>query len=59
VFTVLEFPHVRPIVYNELLDGAVYVQDSDGVAAYNMVAEELQNLALPHDESVTLIASMI
>lgn len=58
-FSILEFPHVRPIVYNELLDGAVYVQDPDGVAAYNMAAENLEDVALPHDESVALIRSLV
>ncbi len=58
-FVVLEFAEVRPIAYNEMFDGAVYVQDPDSVSTYTMVAENLRQVALPPDESVALVRSLM
>lgn len=58
-FFILEFAQSRSIVYNELIEGAVYVQDPDGVATYSMVADNLQRVALDPADSVALIKSLI
>lgn len=57
-FVVLDFTDVRPIAYTELLDGAMYVQDPDGVRTYNMVADNLRQAALSPTASLTLIREM-
>ncbi|WP_434741077.1 helix-turn-helix domain-containing protein [Micromonospora sp. SH-82] len=54
-FVVLDFAHVRPIAYTELLDGAMYVQDPDGVRTYSMVSDNLRQVALSPAESRALI----
>lgn len=58
-FVVLDFENVRSIGYVELHDGSVYLQDSDQVQTYRMVAENLQRVALGPERSVALIQSMI
>ncbi len=56
---VLDFETVRSIGYVELIDGAVYLQDSDQVLTYTMVAKNLARTALSPERSVELIESMI
>ncbi|RQX15485.1 transcriptional regulator [Micromonospora ureilytica] len=57
-FVLLDFVHVRPIAYTEVLDGAMYVQDPDGVRTYNMVADNLRQVALSPAESRALIREL-
>ncbi|MGW0433793.1 helix-turn-helix domain-containing protein [Micromonospora sp. NPDC003197] len=57
-FVVLDFTHVRPIAYTEVLDGAMYVQDPDGVRTYSMVADNLRQVALSPAESRALIREL-
>lgn len=57
-FTVLDFGRVRPIAYTELLDGAMYVQDPDGVRTYKMVADDLRQVALSPADSRALIREL-
>ncbi|MDG4789180.1 DUF5753 domain-containing protein [Micromonospora sp. WMMD1102] len=57
-FVVLEFGHVRPIAYSELLDGAMYVQDPDGVRTYSMVGDNLRQVALSPADSRALIREL-
>lgn len=54
-FVVLDFDRVRPVAYTEVLDGAVYVQDPDGVQTYRMVADNLRQTARSPAESLALI----
>lgn len=58
-FVVLEFDQVRPVVYAELQDGAMYVQHPGEVDTYRESARSLEEVALPPDESVRLIADLI
>jgi transcriptional regulator with XRE-family HTH domain len=58
-FVVLDFETVRSIGYVELLDGAVYLQDSEHVLTYTMEAKRLARTALSPERSVELIESMI
>lgn len=57
-FVLLDFVSVRPIAYTEVLDGAMYVQDPDGVRTYNMVADNLRQVALLPAESRALIREL-
>ncbi|QKW15665.1 helix-turn-helix transcriptional regulator [Verrucosispora sp. NA02020] len=57
-FVLLDFAHVRPIAYTEVLDGAMYVQDPDGVRTYKMVADNLRQVALSPAESRALIREL-
>lgn len=57
-FVLLDFTHVRPIAYTEVLDGAMYVQDPDGVRTYSMVADNLRQVALSPAESLALIREL-
>lgn len=57
-FIVLDFESVRSIAYAELHDGAVYIQDSEQVRSYTLVAENLQRVALGPEQSIKLIRSM-
>jgi hypothetical protein len=45
----------EPIAYSELIDGAMYVQDPDGVRTYSMVADNLRQVALSPADSRALI----
>lgn len=58
-FVVLEFDQVRPVVYAEMQDGAMYVQHPGEVDTYRESARSLEEVALPPDESVRLIADLI
>jgi transcriptional regulator with XRE-family HTH domain len=58
-FVVMEFDQVRPVVYAELQDGAMYVQHPGEVDTYRGSARSLEEVALPPDESVRLIADLI
>ncbi|MFI1193899.1 DUF5753 domain-containing protein [Micromonospora sp. NPDC020750] len=57
-FVVLDFAHVRPIAYTGGLDGAMYVQDPDGVRTHNVVADNLRQVALSPAESRALIREL-
>ncbi|WP_219414968.1 helix-turn-helix domain-containing protein [Pseudonocardia nigra] len=58
-FVLLDFESARPICYVELKDGAVYLQESDQVSTYRMVASDLQQVALGPEQSVALIEAML
>ncbi|WP_326552686.1 helix-turn-helix domain-containing protein [Micromonospora sp. NBC_01813] len=57
-FVVLDFDRVRPIAYTELVDGAMYIQDPDGVRTYTMVADNLRQAALSPADSRALIREL-
>lgn len=58
-FTLLQFSQVRPIVYVELSDSALYLQDPDDTSAYTMSAESLVGAALDWRDTRSLITSLI
>jgi transcriptional regulator with XRE-family HTH domain len=58
-FVVLEFDQVRPIVYAELQDGAMYVQHPGEVDTYRESARNLEEVALPPDDSIRFIADLM
>jgi transcriptional regulator with XRE-family HTH domain len=49
----------KPVVYVELKDGAVYLQESEQTAAYTMVAHDLQQVALSPEQSRGAISEML
>lgn len=58
-FFMLEFEQARPIVFSELHDGGVYLQDQEQVRSYKLSSENLQQVALGPEKSVELLQSMI
>jgi transcriptional regulator with XRE-family HTH domain len=59
-FTYLDFGEaVRPVVYIEHKDGAVYLQEPDQVTAYSMVANDLAQVAMSPEQSREHIAAML
>jgi hypothetical protein len=58
-FTILSFRNVRSIAFVEHRDGGVYVQDQQEVHGYVGTAESLRGDALGHNDSVSLITSLI
>lgn len=58
-FLVLHFAQAQSIGYIEYLDGSVYVQDQDQVAAYNRTAEALYAAALSPAKSASAIKARL
>ncbi|MCC8244027.1 helix-turn-helix domain-containing protein [Saccharothrix luteola] len=58
-FVLLDFRDARPIVYVELQDAAVFVDDSVRVRTYTLSTQSLERVALSPGESATLIESLI
>lgn len=58
-FLVLHFEQAQSIGYVEYLDGAVYVQDQDQVAAYTRTAEALRAVALSPAKSRAAIKARL
>jgi transcriptional regulator with XRE-family HTH domain len=58
-FFMLEFEQARPIVFSELHDGGVYLQDQEQVRSYKLSADNLQQVALGPEKSIELLRSMI
>jgi hypothetical protein len=58
-FTQLDFAEFQDIVYVELLEGAVYVQEDLRLRSYRMAAASLRHAALGPSESVSLITSLV
>jgi transcriptional regulator with XRE-family HTH domain len=58
-FMLLDFDDARPVVYCELNDGAVYLQEPDQVEASRVVSRNLREVALSPGQSVALIESML
>lgn len=59
-FISLDFgPVARPVVYIEHRDGAVYLQDTDQVAAYTLTASDLTQVAMGPEQSREWIASLL
>lgn len=56
-FTLLQFAEAQTVGYIEYPTGALYLQDYDGVAVYEMLAEQLLAAALSKSESAELIRS--
>ncbi|MTE11555.1 helix-turn-helix domain-containing protein [Nocardia aurantiaca] len=56
-FTLLHFDEAQTVGYIEYPTGALYLQDYDGVAVYEMLAEQLRAAALSKSESAELIRS--
>lgn len=50
---------MQPIVYSELPVGHFYLDDADGLTTFREIFANLQNIALPPDESRQLIAGAI
>ena len=58
-FVVMEFEKARPIIYVEMQDGAMYVQQPGEVDTYRESARSLEDVGLPPGESVRFIADLI
>ncbi len=58
-FKLLDFAEARSIGYIEYREGAVYVQDSDSVEVYSLVAERLYERALSDTDSADAIRARI
>jgi transcriptional regulator with XRE-family HTH domain len=59
-FVVLDFGSAaRPVVYVELQDGAVYLQDEMQVEAYTMATSDLRQVAMSPEHSHEHIASLL
>jgi hypothetical protein len=58
-FVLLDFGDARPIVYVELQDAAVFVDEERRVRTYTLSAQSLERVALSPSESVALIESLI
>ncbi|MFE3025159.1 helix-turn-helix domain-containing protein [Nocardia tengchongensis] len=58
-FTLLQFAEAQTVGYIEYPTGALYLQDYNGVAVYEMLAEQLLAAALSKSESVELIRSRV
>jgi hypothetical protein len=56
-FTLLRFAEAQSVGYIEYPTGALYLQDYDGVAVYEMLAEQLRTAALSKAESVKMVRS--
>jgi transcriptional regulator with XRE-family HTH domain len=57
-FVLLDFNEVRSLAYTETIDSALYVQDPDQVHHYELVVDQLKNLALDPHGSLELIAEV-
>jgi transcriptional regulator with XRE-family HTH domain len=59
-FVVLDFAEAaRPVVYIEVKDGALYLQETDQVDAYSMVARDLQQVAMSPEQSREFLQAML
>ena len=58
-FMLLDFTKVQSIAYTELVDGAMFLQGSDQVQAYRVVAENLRRRALTPAASTAFIERML
>lgn len=58
-FVLLSFENFRDVVYVELQEGALNVQDPTQVRAYDMSAKSLRSAALGQRESASLITSLL
>lgn len=58
-FFVLDFDKARSIAYAELQDGAIYIQHPGRVDTYKESSRSLQEVALPPEDSVKLVAELI
>lgn len=57
-FVLLDFQEVRSLAYTETIDGAIYVQDPDQVRHCQLVADQLEGLALGPDETIDRIGAV-
>ncbi|ONI85494.1 transcriptional regulator [Saccharothrix sp. ALI-22-I] len=58
-FMLLDFADARPIVYIEIQDAAVFVDEPSRVQTYTLSTQSLERVALSPGESATLIESLI
>jgi transcriptional regulator with XRE-family HTH domain len=59
-FVLLDFADAaKPVVYVELKDGAVYLQEAEQTSAYTMVARDLQQVAMSPERSREVIGEML
>ncbi|RKT52866.1 helix-turn-helix domain-containing protein [Saccharothrix australiensis] len=58
-FALLDFADARPVVYVELQDAAVFVDEARRVRTYTLGTQNLARVALPPAESAALIESLI
>lgn len=58
-FIVLDFDKASSIAYDELQDGAMYVQSPGGVDTYRESIRSLEDVALPPDESISFVEDLI
>jgi transcriptional regulator with XRE-family HTH domain len=58
-FVVMEFDKARPISYVETQDGAMYVQHPGQVDTYRESARNLEEVALPPEDSIRFITDLI
>lgn len=58
-FTLLDFAAAQSIVYVEIVNGAVYVQDQQQVAGYARIVDRIRVAALPPARTAEAIRSRI
>lgn len=58
-FMLLDFADARPVVYIEIQDAAVFVDDMARVQTYTLSAQSLERVALSPGETAALIESLI
>ncbi|WP_433269190.1 helix-turn-helix domain-containing protein [Actinosynnema sp. CS-041913] len=58
-FMLLDFADARPIVYIEIQDAAVFVEEARRVRTYTLSTQSLERVALSPTESTALIESLI
>lgn len=58
-FDLLRFANARPVAYNELIDNAVYEHDLDLISTYEIVENNLKDVALPPAKSVAFINELL
>ncbi|MDQ3763053.1 MAG: helix-turn-helix domain-containing protein [Actinomycetota bacterium] len=58
-FTLLNFAAAQSIVYVEIVNGAVYVQDQQQVAGYTRIVDRLRAVALPPARTAEVIRSRL
>lgn len=58
-FTVLDFAAAQAVVYVELVNGAVYVQDQDQVGGYARITARLHDAALSPEQTIEAIQARL
>lgn len=58
-FSVLEFDDAHAVVFNELIDDAIYITDPSTVRTYLWAAGELKTVALSPEDSAAYVTSLL